>query len=62
MVGWSSEMEGIVVWYYDAEMAKGAELSDDEMEVARKAGELLAPVGVSRLSEIRRWISDSKRG
>ena len=62
MVGWCSEMEEIVVWYYDVEMAKDAELSDDDMEEARKAGELLAPVEVSRLSEVKRWISDSKRG
>ena len=62
MVGWCSEMEEIVVWYYDVEMAKDAELSDGEMEEALKAGELLAPVEVFRLSEVRRWISDSKRG
>ena len=43
-------------------MAKDVELSDDEMEEARRAGELLAPVEVPGLSEVRRWISDSKRG
>ena len=62
MVGWCSEMEEILVRYYDSEMAKDTELSDCEMEEARKAGESHAPEEMSRLSEVRRWISDSKRG
>eukprot|EP00614_Pseudopedinella_elastica_P034973 CAMPEP_0172635690 /NCGR_PEP_ID=MMETSP1068-20121228/200610_1 /TAXON_ID=35684 /ORGANISM="Pseudopedinella elastica, Strain CCMP716" /LENGTH=43 /DNA_ID= /DNA_START= /DNA_END= /DNA_ORIENTATION= len=43
-------------------MAKDAELSGNEMEEARKACMFLAPVEVSRMSGVRRGISDSKRG
>ena len=55
-------MEEIVVWYYDVEMAIDAELSEEEMEEARKAGELLAPVEVSGINEVRKWIREHNRG
>ena len=62
MVGWSQEHEEIVVWYYDVAMAEDADLSEVEMEEARAAGELLSPVEVSSLSDIRRWIKVHKKG
>ena len=55
-------MEEIVVWYYDVEMAIDAELSEEEMEEARKAGELLAPVEVSCIKEVINWIAEHNRG
>ena len=55
-------MEEIVVWLYDVEMAIDAELSEEEMEEARKAGELLAPVEVSGINEVKKWIREHNRG
>ena len=55
-------MEEIVVWYYDVEMAIDAELSEEEIEEARKAGELLAPIEVSGINMVRKWIREHNRG
>ena len=61
MAGWCCVLEEIVVWYYDVEMAIGAELSEEEMEEARSAGGLLAPVEVSGINEARKWIREQNR-
>ena len=55
-------MEEIAVWCYDAEMANDAELREEEMEEARKAGELLAPVEITGIKELRKWIREHSRG
>ena len=55
-------MEEIAVSKYGAGMVKGDELSDDEVEEARKAGDLLAPVEAPRVSKVKRRASASKRG
>ena len=62
MAGWCCVLEEIVVWYYDVEMAIGAEISEEEMEEARMAGELLAPVEVSGINEVKKWIREHNRG
>ena len=62
MVGWCCVLEEIAVWYYDVEMANDAELSEEEIEEARKAGELLAPVEVPGINEAKKWIREHNRG
>ena len=43
-------------------MAIGAELSEEEMEEAYRAGELLAPVEVSGIKKVMKWIREQSRG
>ena len=55
-------MEEIVVLCYGAEMANSVELSEGEMEEARRAGELFAPVNVPGIKEVKNWIREHNRG
>ena len=51
----------MVVWYFDTAMAVDAELSEEDMELALTAGELLCPVEVSTTRDVRAWIKAPKR-
>ena len=61
-VGWSEKLEEMVVWYYDVDMAAEAELTDDELDALRKAGELTGPLELSSVAEVRTWIAEWKAG
>ena len=50
------------MWYYDVDMAAEAELTDDELDALRKAGELTGPLELSSVAEVRTWIAEWKAG
>jgi len=43
-VVWDADEEGVVVWYYDVEMAADGDLSEDEMGLSRTEGLDLGPL------------------
>ena len=61
MTGWCCVLEKVAVWCYDVEMANEAELSEEEIEEARKAGELPAPVVFSDIEEVKKLIREQSR-
>jgi len=61
-VVWDADEEGVVVWYYDVEMAADGDLSEDEMDLARTEGLNLGPLECSSLTEVKGWIRAARSG
>ena len=59
-VAWDGELEEVVVWYYDVEMAEEGQLSEDDMHLARTQGLDLAPLEFSGISEVKAWIKAAR--
>ena len=60
-VEWSGEMEAVLVWYYDVDMAKEAGVNEDEMNEARTGGLSLGPLESSSVAEVKKWIKEAAR-
>ena len=60
-VEWSENLEELVVWYYDVDMAEDDKITEEEMREGRKVGIIVGPVEVSSVAEVRAWIRASKR-
>ena len=52
----------MVVWYYDVDMAAEADLTDDYLDQFRKNREVVGPLEISTIADVRRWIAESKHG
>ena len=59
-VEWNTDLEEVVVWYYDVDMAKDEDLSEEEMNLARTEGLGLAPLECSSAAEVQSWIKTSR--
>ena len=57
---WDTELEEVVVWYYDVDMAADGDLDEEEMNLARTEGLDLAPLECSSVAEVQRWIKESR--
>ena len=54
------EYHGVVVWYYDVDMAADGDLDEEEMNLARTEGLDLAPLECSSAAEVQSWIKESR--
>ena len=52
----------MVVWCYDADMAEDANLTEDDMHLARTQGPDLGPLGCLSISELKAWIKAARSG
>jgi len=59
-VEWDAGLEAVVAWYYDADMAADANLTEDDMHLARTEGVDLDPLECSGIAEVKKWIWDSR--
>ena len=59
-VEWDAGLEAVVVWYYDVDMAADANLTEDDMHLARTEGVDLDPLECSGIAEVKKWIWDSR--
>ena len=57
-VEWDAGLGALVVWYYDADMAADANLTEDDMHLARTEGVDLGPLECSGIAEVKKWIRD----
>ena len=59
-VEWDANLEEVVVWYYDVDMAADGDLDEEEMNLARTEGLDLAPLECSSVAEVQRWIKEPR--
>jgi hypothetical protein len=59
-VEWDANLEEVVVWYYDVDMAADGDLDEEEMNLSRTEGLDLAPLECSSAAEVQRWIKESR--
>jgi hypothetical protein len=59
-VEWDTDLEEVVVWYYDVDMAADEDLDEEEMNLARTEGLDLAPLECSSAAEVQSWIKESR--
>ena len=59
-VEWDTDLEAVVVWYYDVDMAADEDLDEEEMDLARTEGLDLAPLECPSAAEVQSWIKESR--
>ena len=59
-VEWDAGLGALVVWYYDADMAADANLTEDDMNLARTEELDFGPLGCSGIADVKKWIRDSR--
>jgi len=59
-VEWDAGLEAVMVWYYNADMAADANLTEDDMHLARTEGANLDPLECSGIAGAKKWIRDSR--
>ena len=50
------------MWYYDVAMAAEGELTEDELDLARKEGFDLGPFECPSVKEVKSWIKAARSG
>ena len=54
------ECHGVVVWYYDVDMAADEDLDEEEMDLARTEGPDLPPLECPSAAEVQSSIKESR--
>ena len=59
-VEWDTNLEEVVVWYCDVDMAADGDLDEEEMDLARTEGPDLPPLGCSSAAKVQSSIKESR--
>jgi hypothetical protein len=59
-VEWGADLEEVVVWYCNVDMAAGDNLTEEEMNLGRTEGLDLAPFECPSASEVQLWIKEAR--
>jgi hypothetical protein len=59
-VDWNTDLEEVVVWYCDGDMAPDESLTEKEINLGRTEELDLAPFEHPSATEVQRWIKEAR--
>jgi hypothetical protein len=59
-VKWDTDLEKVLVWYYDVDITAGENLTDEEMHLGITEGLDLDPLEFPNATEFQRWVKEAR--